>query len=345
MLQSRRRLIRTATLAAPALLGVVLIAALIPTIGSFLSVETRLANQMDRLFFDTDCDGLLASIWVDPNPGVETDFSSSTSGLKVPVELNVDPTVTFEECSYLVLELTPSEGSPPTVIDHLGGPIRVVSDPSTVPVLIELSLFEETRILLDWPSAVRYSHEGVGLLNRVVGPRSAVLSMFVDWAHRRETNKGLQLSLDFTVVAPELYWPSYASDYNRQERTEAIVSWSNSDEDPKRDGRSLLAPTAKSRTDDYEAKTNLVLISGGATIGLGLTLIVESLIAVLFRLEKVLIARSRRRPAPVSGSNSAEGEAKEEEETSPEAEPDNDEPGEGLAEEAPAETEETGGAS
>jgi hypothetical protein len=344
MLQSRRRLIRTATLAAPALLGVVLIAALIPAIGRFLSVETRLADQVDRLFFDTDCDGVLASIWVDPNPGVETDFSSSTSGLKVPVELNVDPTVTFEECSYLVLELTPSEGSPPTVIDHLGGPIRVVSDPSTIPVLIELSLFEETRILLDWPSAVRYSHEGVGLLNRVVGPRSAVLSMFVDWVGR-EGNEGLQLSVDFTVVAPELYWSSYASDFNRQERTEAIVSWSNSDEDPKRDGRSLLAPTAKSRTDDYEAKTNLVLISGGATIGLGLTLIVESLIAVLFRLEKVLIARSRRRPASVSGSNSEEAEAKSEEEPSPEAEPDNDEPGEGLSEEAPAETEETGGAS
>ena len=53
----------------------------------------------------------------------------------------------------------------------------------------------------------------------------------------------------------------------------------------------MMSADVSYRAEHYDGKMNFVLLAGGTMIGLGVTLLVESLIALLFRIEKVATER------------------------------------------------------
>ena len=123
--------------------------------------------------------------------------------------------------------------------------------------------------------------------------------MAVWWDSPAESLPRPQVYAGLQVFAPDNYEVSYAQEFRGVvdlERSPDEVSLSNRVAGDVEIAEvkevlariNMLPAVVRFRTQDFEPKLNFVLLLGGAVIGLGLTLLVESFIASLFRFQETV---------------------------------------------------------
>ena len=325
-LQARPRLVKGITLVVPGVVGAVLLLISIPAIGRALSSEERLTEgRRNDLIVRTDCDRL--TVWVEVDPDVDTDLSRPE--VEYGVRTAVD--VIFKEAPSFTGETTPGDSLPPDprqptnptlppdprdplcdvaeiafgvlsldevlepwVTEVDGGKAEKIGDRR---YRIHVDLDHETRVRITWPHLVRYSHLEGDWEDRLVGARSAAMSLAVrvigllagetPWS---------SVETDVSVFAPFNFEVSKASKVWQYGRAEGFVGWRKvSDHAP-------LSVSARFRTESHEAKTNFITLAAGAVVGLGITLIIETLIALLYQLQRWVLAEGPPEAAGVKRS-------------------------------------------
>ena len=166
--------------------------------------------------------------------------------------------------------------------------------------------------MVKWPNLYRYSHRGHGWINRWLDSSSAGIEFTVVWQGDSDPFDIPPLDVDLLIFGACFDQPweghfsayctitydydvSYTQDVNLRERAQNRVSYRNHIDAEGKQGFNALHAKTRFRTSSHEAKLNYVLLAGGAAVGLGITLIVESLISALVRLERSLRKKTKRR--------------------------------------------------
>lgn len=168
-------------------------------------------------------------------------------------------------------------------------------------------------LTFDWPDLYAYSQAGYGWINSQLDDFASGTSFLVTWNAEsdmastlsdRSTLERMDLHDAYLVLfAPPGFNVDYARELDigqngqtRQAQSSVEYSmraldtgWGNAAQ-PLR----VITGAAIFKTEDFDAKQNFTLLVGGAMLGLGIALIVESLIAVLFKVERRIKRRKEK---------------------------------------------------
>lgn len=312
--------------ALPALMGAILLLITVPSILAFLNTETRLIGGYPggALDVQSDCDDLKFDVIVQPysTQGSDPDYAWAPS-----VELS------FHRREPQAPPGLDDEGSSPmkrqSFRERFGRPncrsavVTVKSPGVSKPSLVGQAFADEQveelaegrwrvslkdsnhrqSLTFDWPGLYAYSQDGFGWINARLDDFASGISFLVSWSGESK-EQGLLADAGLILFSPPGFNVEYAREldleqYGQTRRSQSNVEysmraletkWGNTVQ-PLR----VITGAALFSTEDFEAKQNFTLLVGGAMLGLGITLLVESLIAVIFRIERRL--RRRREEA------------------------------------------------
>jgi hypothetical protein len=219
--------------------------------------------------------------------GIDLSDETSTSWLYVSLFwLPADPREPGDgaapECSFADFTALDFEGDDVPMLQE--DPPAGVSTEADQGIHVDLTDGTELTFRMLWPGIYQYSHDGHGWFNSWLGKMTAAAQLSFWWT----TDDDTSVRSNVTIAVGS---PNY----------EVNVSYGNEDPDSYMDGYSvvfslppddrgdelnMLSADVSYRAEHYEGKMNFVLLAGGTMIGLGVTLLVESLIALLFRIEK-----------------------------------------------------------
>lgn len=299
--QVRPGTLRRLALFLPATLGTLILALVVPTIGRLLSTEVKLLEgTIHSLQIRTECDGL--SLYVQVSTG-QLGFAEASTDTLAPEVLLTATRGPGGPCGPV--EVTPtvlasSRLGNPTVTRTRGG--RVTVNPSGG-FSVEFDGSDQSEVAISWPGLYQYAHIGRGVINRWIGERAAATTFHMQVTplggiegfstNPPADSRGLpsdptrsqSVYLELTAESPLLYDLVDAYDYRQLNRYEFGVTWGG---EMTFDGTrpANISGEAKFRTPAFEAQTNYITLAGGSLIGLGITLVVETLIAALFLFER-----------------------------------------------------------
>jgi hypothetical protein len=335
----------------PAVVGLALLAVVIPNIGRAMRTEGELREGVNVLILETDCSDLVVrlSTWpfdeLEPtSEAVEGLYGETLELLRAAAEVDdvgelrslrrraraagaslrdgpaswlyvslrglpEDPRGgAGSTCTHAVLTIPDFWGETPTVDPSSSAGVEATGGRQ---FRIDLDGALESELRLHWPGLYRYSHRGHGLLNRILGPLTASSQLNVLWeatAGASAADVRLELAsvpsyeVQYVADSENVDWGEYSAVYRGDDAYFGMIS-----------------AVVAYRSLDYERKWDLLLLAGGTTIGLGVTLLVESLIALLFRVERALAEDAGRAPeGPETAGSAAEPSRAE---TGDEAEP------------------------
>ncbi|MDJ0909599.1 MAG: hypothetical protein QNI99_10410 [Woeseiaceae bacterium] len=333
-LGTRLYALRRWALAIPAVVGLLILFTIIPAILSIFEFDSSPPASSAGIVFETDCDYFTADIVMSPFGGSklqelqdgvaylestnqEDMFGEYNELLEAIGESRYDPIVAVTllqldepeaQCGEFMVSFANTSGEAPT-IELIGGGSFTLEEAysaasaadgyvNTYTVDIE-NLDESVALVVNWPGLYQYSHQNQGWLNRLLGERSAALDFQVGW-WRPEASANEQLPPDASIQVLVENPISYRAHSTAYERWPAKITregveyeWDYNGEYAS--GPSLFGSNISFRARVFEAKENFALLAGGALVGLGVTLIVETLIAFLFRLEGRLVSAPRLR--------------------------------------------------
>jgi hypothetical protein len=219
------------------------------------------------------------------------------------VTVVISPIGTDEICGRMKVRLVNQEWGvnqdAPRLISEPGSAVvldEVTDDDDVNGVIYSLEfsdIDEDITLSFEWPGLYEYSHQERGLFEKFIGERSSKLSFSAAWirpepedGNAKPNSKGedpirgsvwlhAESPLGFNAVESTMQ----PDEMNRDFVTFKVIA--NEDLESFGSHSPLLTSTIRFRSTSFEAKQNFVLLVGGAFVGLGLTFIVETLIALI----------------------------------------------------------------